>query len=387
MNELHEGRTDPRATRSTTPPTTLRSRHRCPSPTLPSTRLGGAQPVRERSWPRASSRSVWQLTIGAVVATRDDGDGGVRVRGTGKRPARSSAVAQITRRRQQPARLLRARRHRRADRGSPHPARSPRPTSSASRSSTTTRPGPDFSEVYACNPDLVGSDPAGRSPGLVQGRDDRCRRRRSASRPTLGNAPGVELVTATPEMFAIPPTPTIVVQSPSKFTPCDGDTAIPTPATTEVASPPVVSTVPPTLPTAGEQPTDPTTSHDAVVAAFAQAWDGSSSVEQRRAAMQASDQLAARARPGPLRERGDDRHHEGRRRRRHLRGRRTAPPSSSTWSSRPLDLPRSARVRGARRGVWKVSRETVCGVLQMAATGELPGELTGAAATSHALSS
>jgi hypothetical protein len=45
------------------------------------------------------------------------------------------------------------------------------------------------------------------------------------------------------------------------------------------------STVP-TLPAAGEPPADPAAAHDAVVAAFSQAWDGTSSFPQRRAAMQ-----------------------------------------------------------------------------------------------------
>jgi hypothetical protein len=43
---------------------------------------------------------------------------------------------------------------------------------------------------------------------------------------------------------------------------------------------------PPTLPAAGDPPADATAAHDAVVAAFTEAWDGTNSFDQRRAAMQ-----------------------------------------------------------------------------------------------------
>jgi hypothetical protein len=43
---------------------------------------------------------------------------------------------------------------------------------------------------------------------------------------------------------------------------------------------------PPTLPAAGDPPADATAAHDAVVAAFTQAWDGTNSFDQRRAAME-----------------------------------------------------------------------------------------------------
>lgn len=56
---------------------------------------------------------------------------------------------------------------------------------------------------------------------------------------------------------------------------------------TVVTLPPVV------LPTAGVQPPDPTAARDAVVAAFRQAWNGSSTPAQRQLAMEDGDELAS----------------------------------------------------------------------------------------------
>ena len=96
----------------------------------------------------------------------------------------------------------------------------------------------------------------------------------------MGNAPGVELVDTRTESYAIPARSDQTVTS-GYPSPCVGDGGV-------VHAEPLPSTpiTAPTLPPAGDPPADPTGSRDAVVAAFTQAWNGALSVDERRAAMQ-----------------------------------------------------------------------------------------------------
>jgi hypothetical protein len=142
----------------------------------------------------------------------------------------------------------------------------------------------EFAEAFSCNAALVHSiepkdlPPSFRviatSPEAVDG-----------LRAALDAAPGVQ-ATETPDSTAT--------------SDCSGTSSG---GEVEQAAPvlPAPSTTPPTLPPAGDPPPDATSARDAVVAAFTQAWDGTGSIEQRRAAMQGSDQLAGaldRARQG-----------------------------------------------------------------------------------------
>jgi len=125
------------------------------------------------------------------------------------------------------------------------------------------------------------------------------------------------------------------------------------------------STVPPTLPAAGDPPADPTTARDAVIAAFTQAWNGSNSVDERRAAMQDSEQLRSQL----------DQARNG--------NEASIASMSATVDEVTFVGPDRAAVifhltiGGASYqtqvgyavldgGTWKVSRATVCGVLTMA---------------------
>jgi hypothetical protein len=119
----------------------------------------------------------------------------------------------------------------------------------------------------------------------------------------------------------------------------------------------------PTLPPAGDPPADVPTSRDAVVAAFTQAWDGTSSIEQRRSAMQGSDQLA-----GPL-----DQARKGNEATiasmRAVLGDVTfvAPDRAAVVFHLEFDgglvEPTMLGYAVLEDGAWKVSRETVCAVL------------------------
>jgi hypothetical protein len=121
----------------------------------------------------------------------------------------------------------------------------------------------DFASIYACNPGLVRS---------IQPEDLPVSFRVISTSPeaterldtSLASASGVESVAVGSDV------------SP------DTDCAATLPATH--------------LPPAGEQPADVTSARDAIVAAFTQAWDGTESVAQRRAAMEDfrdTDQLVA----------------------------------------------------------------------------------------------
>jgi hypothetical protein len=124
----------------------------------------------------------------------------------------------------------------------------------------------EFAEIYSCNPDLVHSirpqdlpvsfRVIATAPDTVDG-----------LRATLKTVPGVASAEASSD-------PT-------------------SPANTRCSE---TTQAPKTLPPAGEQPTDPSAARDAVVGAFTQAWDGTSSAEQRRAAIEDfkdTDQLVA----------------------------------------------------------------------------------------------
>jgi hypothetical protein len=132
----------------------------------------------------------------------------------------------------------------------------------------------EFASIFACNPELVSSIHAADLPAsfrIVATATDSPARLTEA----LANLPGVESIEQPG-------------QADSRCEVAQGDVIpLPGPSLT-----PVPSTTPPTLPPAGDPPADTTSARDAVVAAFTQAWDGTSSIEQRRAAMQGSDQLA-----------------------------------------------------------------------------------------------
>jgi hypothetical protein len=131
----------------------------------------------------------------------------------------------------------------------------------------------EFAEIFSCNPDLVHS---------VRPQDMPASFRVVAATPTavavlhdtFSAVPGVE-----------------EVQSPGG-PPSTSHGECGATVTTSPPAPEPPTTAPATLPPAGEEPADPTAAHEAIVATVTQAWSGTSTAEQRRAAMQASDQLA-----------------------------------------------------------------------------------------------
>lgn len=293
------------------------------------------------------------LTIGAVVATRDDGDGGVRVAAPGESSGavpvtdipRTSADLEVFMTVQATDDEIAAVRAQIA--ASPDVARYTYVDRDAQYL--------EFSEVFACNPDLVSSIHPGDLPASF--RIQTTGPEATASlRTTLDAWPGVETTEAPGEATST----TSSCSDTLRAEPEQPDI----PATT-------VPSIPPTLPEAGEQPTDPTISHDAVVAAFLQAWDGSSTVEQRRAAMQASDQIAAeldRARAGNEATIATMKA---------VVGDVTfmAPDRAAVvfhLEFQSMTYPDQLGYAVLDDGVWKVSRETVCHVLQMAATVSCP---------------
>ncbi len=134
----------------------------------------------------------------------------------------------------------------------------------------------EFRSIYAsCNPDLVDSITAADLPMSF-----RVLATTQDAIPTLQAhfraLPAVQQVTkidhANPHQYQC-----------SDLNPAPTDTG----DVTVVTLPQVVP------PTAGVQPADPAAARDAVVAAFRQAWDGSTTPEQRQAAMQDGDGLAS----------------------------------------------------------------------------------------------
>jgi hypothetical protein len=216
----------------------------------------------------------------------------------------------------------------------------------------------EFAEIFACNQDLVHSIRAEDLPASFRiqttGPDATANLRTS-----LDASPGVESIEA-------PGDATSTTSSCSDTLRAEPDQPDQSelPATT-------IPSIPPKLPEPGDQPTDPTTSHDAVVAAFVQAWDGTSSVEQRRAAMQASDQLAAeldRARSGNEATIATMKAVVG-------DVTFVAPDRAAVvfhLEFQSMTYPDQLGYAVLDGGVWKVSRETVCDVLRMAATVSCP---------------
>jgi hypothetical protein len=132
----------------------------------------------------------------------------------------------------------------------------------------------EFRTLFSCNPDLIDSIRAQDLPmsfRILATTPDVI----STLRTQFSGLSGVESV----ETYDHSTTTSVDPCSESVDRSDTGDSTI-------VTLPPVV------WPTAGEQPHDPAAAHDGVVGAFQQAWDGSSTPEQRRAAMQDGDQLA-----------------------------------------------------------------------------------------------
>jgi hypothetical protein len=216
----------------------------------------------------------------------------------------------------------------------------------------------EFTRVFACNPDLVHSINSKDLP--VSFRIQTTGPEATARlRTTLDAWPGVEATEAPGDANS------------TANTACSDTLGVIPPQPQPDLPATTIPSIPPTLPEAGEQPTDPTTSHDAVVAAFTQAWDGSSSVEQRRAAMQGSDQLAAeldRARAGNEATIATMKAVVG--------GVTFVAPDRAAvvfhLEFQSMTYPDRLGYAVLDGGVWKVSRETVCDLLQMAATVSCP---------------
>jgi hypothetical protein len=161
----------------------------------------------------------------------------------------------------------------------------------------------DFDNLYSCDPELRDALRPEDLP--VSFRVATIDEQDAAARVQLafGNAAGVQLADTRTNSFGVPARSNEVV--PEFHAPCWGDphdvSPSPAPPSIPPTAPSISPTTPPTLPAAGDPPSDPTSARDAVVAAFTQAWDGSSTVEARRAAMQGSDDLSTeldRARQG-----------------------------------------------------------------------------------------
>jgi FtsX extracellular domain len=187
----------------------------------------------------------------------------------------------------------------------------------------------EFSAIFSCNPNLLHSVQPRNLPASfrVALADDGSV---AGLRTTLDAIPSVETVEAATD--------------PSSTTPA------------------ACSDTPPTLPTAGEPPADAAAARDAVVAAFTQAWDGSITFEQRRAAMQDfrdTDQLVdaldhARTGTGTMRAVVDDIAF-------------LTPERAVVLFHLQLQGVGQRIESGEavlQDGRWKVSRETVCGEAQ-----------------------